>query len=137
MKYYTKEIWNEEGYQRTAGIKARDDVDKILEKNGYDSIGICMPSADREGQSLLEKAGYHLKLSRAWNECLKPVGKDDILVIQFPIVNHSVLQHNTTGTKTTNCCHIVTNKENCAALAFADILHFTYCFFLEFGITDS
>ena len=35
MKYYTKEIWNEEGYQRTAGIKARDDVDVILEKNGY------------------------------------------------------------------------------------------------------
>ena len=31
MKYYTKEIWNEEGYQRTAGIKARDDVDAILE----------------------------------------------------------------------------------------------------------
>ena len=91
MKYYTKEIWSEEGYQRTAGIKARDDVDKILEKNGYVSIEICMPSADRVGQSILEKAGYHLKLSKVWNECLKPVGKDDILVIQFPIVNHSVL----------------------------------------------
>ena len=40
MKYYTKEIWNEEGYQRTAGIKARDDVDVILEKNGYKGIEI-------------------------------------------------------------------------------------------------
>ena len=38
MKYYTKEIWSEEGYQRTAGIKARDDVDKILEKNGYEFV---------------------------------------------------------------------------------------------------
>ena len=48
MKYYTKEIWNEEGYQRTAGIKARDDVDRILEKNGYEAIEICMPQADRD-----------------------------------------------------------------------------------------
>ena len=47
MKYYTKEIWNEEGYQRTAGIKARDDVDVILEKNGYKGIEICMPQTDR------------------------------------------------------------------------------------------
>ena len=91
MKYYTKEIWNEEGYQRTAGIKARDDVDKILEKNGYTGIEICMPEADRENQNSLEKAGYHFKLSKVWNECLEPVGNGDILVIQFPIVNHSVL----------------------------------------------
>ena len=91
MKYYTKEIWNEEGYQRTAGIKARDDVDRILEKNGYEAIEICMPQADREGQNSLEKAGYHFKLSRVWNECLRTVGKGDILVIQFPIVNHSVM----------------------------------------------
>ena len=91
MKYYTKEIWNEEGYQRTAGIKARDDVDKILEKNGYKSIEICMPEADRESQNSLEKAGYHLKLSKVWNECLTPVGQGDTVVIQFPIVNHSVL----------------------------------------------
>ena len=68
MKYYTKEIWNEEGYQRTAGIKARDDVDKILEKNGYTGIEICMPQADRENQNSLEKAGYHFKLSKVWNE---------------------------------------------------------------------
>ncbi len=91
MKYFTKEIWNEEGYQRTAGIKARDDVDKILEKNGYKGIEISMPQADRENQNSLEKAGYHLKLSKIWNECLTPVGKGDVLVIQFPIVNHSVL----------------------------------------------
>ena len=91
MKYYTKEIWNEEGYQRTAGIKARDDVDKILEKNGYAGIEICMPEADRENQNSIEKAGYHVKLSKVWNECLEPVGSGDILVIQFPIVNHSVL----------------------------------------------
>ncbi|MBQ8054690.1 MAG: sugar transferase [Lachnospiraceae bacterium] len=91
MKYFTKEIWNEEGYQRTAGIKARDDVDKILEKNGYTGIEISMPQADRENQNSLEKAGYHLKLSKIWNECLAPVGNGDVLVIQFPIVNHSVL----------------------------------------------
>ncbi len=91
MKYYTKEIWNEEGYQRTAGIKARDDVDVILEKNGYKGIEICMPQADREGQNVLQKAGYHFALSRVWDKCLSVTKQGDVLVIQFPIVNHSVL----------------------------------------------
>jgi hypothetical protein len=91
MKYFTKEIWNEEGYQRTAGIKARDDVDAILEQNGFEGISICAPDADREHQNIFEKAGYHIKLSKVWDDCLSSVGKDDVLVIQFPIVNHSVL----------------------------------------------
>ena len=91
MKYFTKEIWNEEGYQRTAGIKARDDVDVILENNGFKGIEICTPETDRESQSLLQKAGYHFKLSKVWDECLSVTGRGDILVIQFPIVNHSVL----------------------------------------------
>ena len=91
MKYFTKEIWNEEGYQRTAGIKARDDVDVILENNGFKGIEICMPGADRESQSILQKAGYHYKLSKVWEECLSAAVRGDVLVIQFPIVNHSVL----------------------------------------------
>ena len=94
MKYYTKEIWNEEGYQRTAGIKARDDVDTILEMNGYKGIEVLVPAADRESQSIPEKAMYHFRLMKAWEKCLSPVGKGDLLVIQFPIVNHSVLLAN-------------------------------------------
>ena len=91
MKYFTKEVWNEEGYQRTAGIKARDDIDTILTMNGYKEIAVCVPDADREGQSIPEKAAYHFKLMRVFDKCLSPIGKGDILVIQFPIVNHSVL----------------------------------------------
>ncbi len=91
MNYYTKEVWNEEGYQRTAGIKARDDVDAILEKNGFAGIEICTPAADRQDQNILQKGEYHFRLSRVWDECLEPVGEGDTLVIQFPIVNHSVL----------------------------------------------
>lgn len=94
MKYYTKEIWNEEGYQRTAGIKARDDVDTILEMNGYKGIEVLVPAADRESQSIPEKAMYHFRLMKAWEKCLDHVGKGDLLVIQFPIVNHSVLLAN-------------------------------------------
>ncbi len=91
MKYYTKEIWNEEGYQRTAGIKARDDVDAILEKNGFRALEICVPSEDRSSQNPLQKVLYHVKLSRIWESCLSSLGKGDEVIIQFPIVNHSVL----------------------------------------------
>ena len=91
MKYYTKEIWNEEGYQRTAGIKARDDVDSILDRNGFEAIEICVPAKDRSSQNIAQKALYHLALSRIWDKCLSVVGNADVLLIQFPIVNHSVL----------------------------------------------
>ena len=91
MKYYTKEIWNEEGYQRTAGIKARDDVDSILDRNGFEAIEICVPAKDRSSQNMAQKALYHLALSRIWDKCLSVVGNADVLLIQFPIVNHSVL----------------------------------------------
>ena len=91
MRSFTKEVWNEEGYQRTAGIKARDDIDTILSQNGYEGIEVCVPVADRENQSIPQKAGYHIQLMRVWDQCLSRVGDGDILVIQFPIVNHSVL----------------------------------------------
>ena len=91
MNYYTKEVWNEEGYQRTAGIKARDDIDTILTGIGYKGIEICVPPADRDSQNILQKAAYHIELMKVWENCLSDVGNGDVLVIQFPIVNHSVL----------------------------------------------
>ena len=91
MKYYTREIWSEEGYQRTAGIKARDDVDAVLGDMGFAALDIEVPAADREHQSTADKLRFHRDLSRIWSECLTPVGSGDVLLIQFPIVNHSVL----------------------------------------------
>ena len=91
MKYYTREVWSQEGYQRTAGIKARDDVDTILDHMGFIPLEISVPQVDRDHQSTAGKFGFHVKLRNIWNKALSSVGKGDTLVIQFPIVNHSVL----------------------------------------------
>ena len=40
MNYYVREIQTNEGVQKTAGIKARDDVEIILSENGYHAITV-------------------------------------------------------------------------------------------------
>ncbi len=92
MKYYTQEIWEDEKrMQRTAGTKARDDIAKILDGMGYQSIAVTVPEVDRGKQNALQKLEFHAKLRRIWDKSLKDLQKDDELVIQFPILNHSVL----------------------------------------------
>ena len=91
MNYYTREVWNEEGYQRTAGIKARDDVDAVLDRMGFTALCVPVPDEDREHQSTVEKLLFHVKLRNLWKETLSCAGRGDTIVIQFPIVNHSVL----------------------------------------------
>jgi hypothetical protein len=66
-------------------------VDSILDRNGFEAIEISVPAKDRSSQNMAQKALYHLALSRIWDKCLSVVGNADVLLIQFPIVNHSVL----------------------------------------------
>ncbi len=40
MNYYIREVQTNEGVQKTAGIKARDDVESILSANGYHAITV-------------------------------------------------------------------------------------------------
>ncbi|MBQ3393511.1 MAG: hypothetical protein IJG52_08880 [Lachnospiraceae bacterium] len=91
MKYFTQELWDEEAFQRTAGNKARNDISQILEENGFQGISVAVSPKDRHSQNLLQKAAYHVYLRNKWKESLSVLQAGDTLLIQFPIVQHSVL----------------------------------------------
>ena len=91
MNYFTEEIWEEAAFSRTAGNKARNDIASILKANGFKGIAVSVVPEDRQRQSVIRKAGYHLYLRKKWEDCLRPLQKGDVLLIQFPVVQHSVL----------------------------------------------
>ena len=68
MRYIVSEVQYDSGVQRTAGTKARNDVETILSKEGYKKITI-------------EKKNAFLKTK---------IEKDDEVVIQFPPINHTL-----------------------------------------------
>ncbi len=90
MKFYVKEAQIVENVQKTAGIKARDDVEEILSRNGFREILSVTESQSRKSMGLFRTIKYHKDLEKIWNNSLKDLKEGDELVIQFPIVNHTI-----------------------------------------------
>lgn len=87
MKYYIKEMQIKENAPMTAGVKARDDVSDILDKMGFHPIIVNSPLQNRQ---MIHHIKGHWEMKEAWDKSLDGCGKGDILVIQFPAVNHTV-----------------------------------------------
>lgn len=87
MNYYIKEVQRADGAQRTAGVKARDDINIILESIGYIPIEINMQKAG----STLTKIKKQVQAVFVWNKALRILKEEDVLIVQFPVVEHSVL----------------------------------------------
>lgn len=91
MNYYVKELQTDAGVQMTAGIKARDDADDILEKNGVKPIKIVSNEGDRKKKSFFRRLVSHYLVAQTWNISLKELKRGDTLFIQFPSIEHSIL----------------------------------------------
>ena len=91
MKYFIQEVINDKGLQKTAGIKARDDIDRILLAEGYRPVHIEMDQNARNAASLPKRLGIHFEIRQKWAAGLKDLTAGDILLIQFPVSSHSVL----------------------------------------------
>lgn len=87
MIYYTSEIQIEDGLKKTAGIKARDDIEAIFRKDGYKALQI---ESAAFGTGTFEKLKNHYRISRKWKNATVSLKKKDILIIQFPAINHSL-----------------------------------------------
>lgn len=74
---------------RTAGVKARDDADRIFEDAGFTPLVVTGP-ADRDNMGKLQKLKAHLDIKKSWQKSLEAVKSGDTVVIQFPAVNHSL-----------------------------------------------
>lgn len=90
MKFYVKEAQIVENVQKTAGIKARDDVEEILSKNDFREILSVTESQNRKKMGFFRTIKYHKDLEKIWKNSLKNLQKGDELVLQFPIVNHTI-----------------------------------------------
>ena len=90
MKYFTEETETRDNMHRTAGIKARDDISTILSKNGYKRFDVNVDKADYATSNKMKKLANHFHIRKIWKNALSRLYDGDELVVQFPLVNHSL-----------------------------------------------
>jgi hypothetical protein len=92
MKYYVQEAQKSKDLQRTAGIKARDDLDDIFNQIHVQAVNIPPYDAERETYSTFQKIKAHFTIVKEWEKKLDFLKKGDTLFVQFPIIGHSIFQ---------------------------------------------
>ena len=94
MNYYISEYQLQKVTGRTAGSKARDDVESILSELEMQKIEMPIASTDRHGMGKVKKALYHFSVAHNWKKTLSDLSSGDTIIIQFPNIEHSMLVAN-------------------------------------------
>ena len=84
MKYYLKEEFLHDNNVKNAGNKARNDVEEIVKREGYQALVL---SVDNWYEMSTLKAQLHK--SKAFGQALAQLKQGDELLIQFPMLHHS------------------------------------------------
>ena len=84
MKYYLKEEFLHDNNVKNAGNKARNDVEEIVKREGYQPLVL---SVDNWYEMSTLKAQIHK--SKAFGRALDQLKQGDELLIQFPMLHHS------------------------------------------------
>ena len=84
MKYYLKEEFLHDNNVKNAGNKARNDVEEIVKREGYQDLVL---SVDNWYEMSTLKAQLHK--SKAFGQALAQLKQGDELLIQFPMLHHS------------------------------------------------
>ena len=84
MKYYLKEEFLHDNNVKNAGNKARNDVEEIVKREGYQ---VLVLSVDNWYEMSTLKAQLHK--SKAFGQALAQLKQGDELLIQFPMLHHS------------------------------------------------
>ena len=84
MKYYLKEEFLHDNNVKNAGNKARNDVEEIVKREGYQDLVL---SVDNWYEMSTLKAQLHK--SKAFGQALNQLKQGDELLIQFPMLHHS------------------------------------------------
>ena len=95
MNYIIEEILIENNVQFTAGSKARTDIVDILSKRGFQICKVLYSPQNRKNSNTYSKITQHKNVESEWRKSLLQVRKGDTLVIQFPVINHSVFLYRT------------------------------------------
>lgn len=90
MYYLLKEEQVSDKAERTAGVKARDDIDEIFANEGYSEIVVKTIMQDKKTKSIAEKLKTHKAVYNEWSKKTSALKSGDTLLIQFPIFEHSL-----------------------------------------------
>lgn len=84
----------DENVRKHAGGKAREDLSSIFAECGYTELSITMPLGERQKASSIQKLFYHFETAKIWRRLFRIIEPGDTLILQFPIVNHTLLFNN-------------------------------------------
>lgn len=91
MKYYISETQVDVSQNRTAGSKARDDVERIFIDEGIIPIRFAVMQEKRKQQKgIIRKISIHQEVYKEWKEKTKKLSRGDVLFIQFPCLEHTL-----------------------------------------------
>lgn len=90
MDWYICEKTEDEYLNRTAGIKAREDLDVIFKQCGMKMINLVVGEDTRTRAGVISKIMGHIATKKYWEEKLACVHEGDTIYIQFPVRNHTV-----------------------------------------------
>ena len=79
--------------EKTAGNKARIDIEKILIEDRFQPLGITAPQMERRNSNRIRKILFHYEVKTCWTKSLSIVKTGDSVFLQLPLINHTVLFH--------------------------------------------
>lgn len=92
MLYFTKERVISAHSQMNAGSKARDDINCILQDANWQAVELVMTRNGEKEKKMgkLQKLAEHKKIASLMDDALSGLKQDDTLLIQFPMLNHTL-----------------------------------------------
>ena len=91
MKYYVQEVNSNSAMSRTADVKARVDIECILNDNGAIALEIPSIQNERKSASLIKKLLLHKAVANIWRNQLESLSMGDVVYFQLPIRGHTIL----------------------------------------------
>ena len=91
MNWIAMEMQENEESKLNAGGKARNDISTIALEQGIEKLEIVAPQRERAEANIIKKAVFHYIVARKWEAAFKSVRPGDTVIIQFPVVNHTLL----------------------------------------------
>lgn len=91
MNYYLRETSSDaDTAVYTAGNKARDDVEKILQQSEFAPLELDVLQQSRKKEDSIKKAMTHWCIYKKWLKKISALSKGDTLLIQFPCAAHTL-----------------------------------------------
>ena len=90
MHYYAKAASVNMEMKKTAGVKARDDLDAIVETCGYQPLPVAICTNGVSSRNPLVKIRNQIRIYQSWKSACAPLKRGDTLFFQFPLTENTV-----------------------------------------------